>query len=92
MNATILKALKGSIKKWEGVVRGTVIDYGASNCPLCKLFYFKKDCTGCPVRKKTGHEACRKSPFVNWRMRVIGAQEELDFLKSLLPRKHRAKK
>ena len=35
-----LRALKGSITKWNKIVKSTKAeDKGTANCPLCKLFY-----------------------------------------------------
>ena len=36
MTKKVLKALKGSIKKWESIVKGTGEEHGSKNCPLCK--------------------------------------------------------
>lgn len=94
MDAETLAALKGSIAKWEAIVAGTGREDGPNNCPLCKMFYFKVDCKGCPVRERTGKEACQGTPYEDFvRARNRGwsgvmadeAQHELDFLKSLLP-------
>lgn len=70
MKAKTLKALRGSIAKWESIVEGTGIDIGAGNCPLCRLFHFgfggKKNpvkCGGCPVREATGQHGCLGSPY-----------------------------
>lgn len=91
MPAKTLKALRGSIAKWEGIVAGTIEDYGEDNCPLCKLF-LKKNCEGCPVYARTHHEGCWETPY---RATLEAdskeeydrlAQAELDFLKSLLPK------
>ena len=91
MPAATLKALRGSIRKWEGIVAGTEEDYGEDNCPLCKLF-LKKDCEGCPVSARTGKGSCFGTPYRDT-LRAFGkeaydtaAQAEVDFLKSLLPR------
>lgn len=61
------KALEGSIRKWEGIVTGSVEDHGEDNCPLCKLFR-KADvgCTRCPVKKATGKDWCKGSPYQRW--------------------------
>lgn len=90
MDAKTLKALRGSIKKWEGIVAGTMEDYGEDNCPLCKLF-LKQNCEGCPVYARTHHEGCYETPYRET-LKADGkeeydrlAQAELDFLKSLLP-------
>ena len=41
MDKETLKALKGSIKKWERVVIGTGTDDGWANCPLCQVFHVR---------------------------------------------------
>ncbi len=91
MNSETLEALKGSIAKWEAIVAGTGFDNGADNCPLCGLFNNaddpETDCDGCPVAEKSGHKYCGGTPytkFVPWGG-IKAAQEELDFLRSLLP-------
>lgn len=98
MNKQTLKALKGSIKKWELIVAGEGKDLGAENCPLCQLFIVR-GCKGCPVMEKTGYAECKGSPYDEW---IKGtkfkngrradtpekkklARAELKFLKSLLP-------
>jgi len=42
MDIETLKALKGSIKKWERIVEGTGVDEGADNCPLCEIKHVDK--------------------------------------------------
>lgn len=65
MNAEILKALRGSIKKWERIATGRETDRGSSNCPLCKKFMFNDlyPCDGCPVKERTGMLSCRGTPY-----------------------------
>jgi len=65
MDAKTLKALKGSIKKWEKIVEGTGVDKGEDNCPLCKICGW--NCKDCPV-VMTGEakEGCRGSPYSDW--------------------------
>lgn len=94
MDARTLKALKGSIAKWEAIVAGTGTDEGPRNCPLCVEFWGDY-CKGCPVRDKTGHHGCIGTPYAEWERAdvtaattpalVALAQAELDFLRSLLP-------
>ena len=101
MNLETLTALQGSIEKWEAIVNGIGTDQGASNCPLCALFLpplwidkpNQRPCEGCPVYEKTGIVFCEGSPYEDFcnaeedsDMEAL-AQEELDFLKSLLPSK-----
>lgn len=103
MNQVALKALKGSIKKWKGIVAGDVTDQGSDNCPLCVAFH-KNYCAKCPVMKKTGVACCNKTPYrTDWCLvageghtadsppRVAAAKKELKFLRSLLPPKKSAK-
>ncbi len=102
MNARTLKALNGSIKKWEKIAAGTGLDKGPENCPLCKLFWYGTyDCEGCPVAARTGQGGCSGSPYDEWTdateygdaskadtpaLKAI-ARKELRFLRSLLPKK-----
>lgn len=65
MDAETLKALKGSIKKWRGIVAGTEIDHGSDNCPLCQLFVERTEsCRGCPVQERTGRNYCHRTPYI----------------------------
>ncbi len=70
MNAKTLKALNGSIAKWEAIVTGTGVDAGPSNCPLCLAFRnFSMggvSCLGCPVRDTTGEDGCAGTPYEKW--------------------------
>lgn len=88
------KALRGSIKKWEGILAGKTRDKQSDNCPLCQTFYL---CEGCPVMEKTGYNQCRLTPYDEWnykggmgstantpKLKRI-ARKEIAFLKSLLP-------
>ncbi len=73
MEKSTLKALKGSIKHWKGIVAGKEVSHGTSNCPLCAEFYESEEkneetglwelCVGCPVRAKTGEDSCDGSPY-----------------------------
>ena len=102
MKPATLKALKGSIRKWERIVAGTGADNGWENCPLCKL-HLDKDCNGCPVKAATGKACCWDTPysddwaksvrrgrscwgFANTLARKAAARKELAFLKRLLPK------
>ncbi len=61
MNKKTLKALKGSIKKWEMIVRSTKsADRGVENCPLCQLF-IQNNCHKCPVGN-----SCNDTPYEEW--------------------------
>lgn len=104
MNKKTLAALRGSIKKWEGIVKGIVIDEGEYNCPLCQLFntIHGNKCKGCPIHKKVKLLWCRGTPYRRFsnhncvcdkNPRVCKthkrlAEKELEFLKSLLPKRN----
>ena len=70
MTAKTLTALRGSIKKWDRIVRSTKAkDRGLLNCPLCKIFVDSDghtDCIGCPVATKTGFVECEGSPYIKF--------------------------
>lgn len=107
MDAETLKALRGSIAKWESIVVGLAEDEGPQNCPLCLKFNafvnpnVPRGCHGCPVRAKSGESGCKNTPYESYEdyMFDVGegeidedaelakrlAQDEVDFLKSLLP-------
>lgn len=101
MNETTLKALRGSIRKWEAIVAGTREDHGWADCPLCALFhphfneansYRGNTCAGCPVMARTGLRYCMDTPYWHYvdatddeEAMAEAAKAELDFLKSLLP-------
>jgi hypothetical protein len=73
---------------------------GSAHCALCQHFNRHQICTGCPVFERTGHPGCVDTPYFRancawacwfsdmpssvkaWR---AACQEEIDFLKSLLP-------
>lgn len=104
MDKRTLKALKGSIAKWQAIVKGTGYDAGADNCPLCEEFQaddVELVCSGCPVQARTGRSFCAGTPYDRWGWVATGtwpdrratteeakavAQDEVDFLKSLLPK------
>jgi hypothetical protein len=104
MDVDTLKALQGSITKWEGIVAGTLKNEGPDNCPLCQKFFkpygSAMACIGCPVMKQTGHPFCVKTPYrkyeeeeawaINPNSETLNtlALQELDFLKSLLPKEN----
>ena len=104
MPARTLKALKGSVRKWEKIVAGDMVDKADANCPLCQMFA-RITCDGCPVKAKSGQDQCWNTPYLTKWKRVAGlghtadspakkkaAEAELRFLKSLLPRRSRAQK
>ena len=74
MDERTLKALRGSIVKWEAIVDGSGVDKGVNNCPLCKEFEAIPDpdddeqdcCYGCPVADKVGYTGCEGTPYTHW--------------------------
>lgn len=89
----VKQAILASIEKWEKKAAGVdTDDIGPEDCPLCQLF-FKFRCEGCPILAKTGSHFCYDTPYSAYvRILVKGtkdeimekAQEEVDFLKTLL--------
>lgn len=66
MNKDTLEALRGSIKKWESIVKSTdAEDLSGGNCPLCRKFS-SSECIGCPVEVDTGAEDCAYTPYSEW--------------------------
>lgn len=74
MAPKMLKALKGSIKKWHNIVYHNGEDRGTDNCPLCQacvnpdaIFYWVACKTyHCPVSEATGLSDCLGSPYQAW--------------------------
>jgi len=66
MDKKTLKALKGSIKKWERIEGSTRALDECSNCPLCVLFWDGMGCRACPVQIKTKRAYCIDSPHDEW--------------------------
>ena len=75
MDKKTLKALKGSIQKWEKIVKGKGVDKGSYNCPLCKLFV-KYRCVGCPVSLKTKDGSCTGTPYDEWEDHFFSEHED----------------
>ncbi len=59
-------ALEGSIRKWEGILRGDTEDLLSLNCPLCKKYLGQGNCFGCPVQIRTGQRGCISTPYILW--------------------------
>ena len=67
MKPETLKALRGSIAKWDAIVDSAdEFDNGSINCPLCDLFLGEGDCLGCPVSEFTGSSGCSLTPYQTW--------------------------
>ena len=71
-NKEQVKALKGSVRKWQRIINDTGVDLGTDNCPCCKLYY-KYNCRGCPIRIVTGQRQCNSTPYD----RILGTWELL---------------
>ena len=61
-----IELLKGSIKKWEGVINGTQLGWPWTTCPLCVQYFTLEQCTGCPVAEKTTYRHCDTTPYREW--------------------------
>ena len=92
MKREVLDALKKSIIHWEenteAAKKGKEFYIGSSNCALCELF--EESCFECPVG------SCPDSPWgtvshlkgeVSNKELATACQKEVNFLKSLLPKK-----
>lgn len=67
MPVRVVRALKGSIRKWDQIAEGLDEDRGTVNCPLCAIFYDRvPTCEGCPVSTHTGRSYCEGSPYDEW--------------------------
>lgn len=66
-----IKALKGSVRKWEQICDEEIPDEGWSNCPCCQLFN-SGDCktssgATCPIAIYSGaKDNCGKTPYRAW--------------------------
>ena len=104
MTNETLRALRGSIAKWQKILDGTGIDRCDLNCPLCEMYGTRPECGNCPVKRRVGTSGCVSTPWEGWSdhhylvhptrgARVLCprckdlAQQELNFLKSLLPKR-----
>ena len=62
-----IKALRGSVEKWERVAFQDGRDEAVFDCPLCaKFMYSPGECLRCPIRKKTGRPGCAGTPIDKW--------------------------
>lgn len=97
---TPLKALKESIAHWKRLAtgkRGIGEYHDCTSCALCEAYLYDK-CNNCPVKLKTGRRFCVGSPWHNadkqWERFGYDSPQfkkaatvQLEFLKSLLPKK-----
>lgn len=89
MDKETLKALKGSITKWNKIIKGTGKDYGVYNCPLCITFLAATDymkCSPCPIAKKTKKSRCDGTPYNSWEFHHHKKHEEHFGLKIQCPK------
>ena len=75
-----LKALEGSIEKWEKIVDGTGIDARDNNCPLCKLY---RRCKSCPVVDTINYSGCHGTPWIEWCKHHIEEHPTKTFISSM---------
>jgi len=86
--------LELSIRKWEAIVKALkkyffVVDGGPSTCGLCAKYRvelcnsrdFDIACDGCPVKKKTGLDGCRSTPYSDYSK----ATETWDLISNIVP-------
>lgn len=66
MEDKVLRALKASIRKWRRNSKARsskTATTGPEDCALCSLFYWEKDCKGCPVSQRVKDTHCRGTPY-----------------------------
>lgn len=57
-------ALRESIQHWERHVAGDPSEaIGTSSCALCRRFWTREGCKGCPVKDKSGQSFCHGTPY-----------------------------
>lgn len=84
MDAKTAEALEASIKHWQENVAAETPDgvsLQADHCALCRIFFYEKNCRGCPVFARTGEQCCNESPyraaeywFEQWKRRPDSAE------------------
>lgn len=100
MTSETLNALNESIKHWENMALNGCRKQKPveKQCALCLLFLDssyapQEHCIRCPVCQKTGRRYCENTPYRkaydlyrnnDEQLFKLAAQEEVDFLKSLL--------
>ncbi|HLP68202.1 MAG TPA: hypothetical protein VK181_11870 [Rhizobium sp.] len=100
MKPEVEQALRESIVKWERNAQVKTLSaatLGQEDCPLCQISKDKLgnvDCCRCPVFKRTEQHGCLGTPYHdasetkrqdNLEMFRLFAQDEVAFLRSLLP-------
>lgn len=69
MRENTIKAIVGSILKWDAIAQGCKIDTGGDNCPLCQMFSVG-ECFACPVKIYTGKEQCKNTLYYSIRKKI----------------------
>lgn len=60
-----MEALEKSIQHWKKNVEAEDphdVSVSAGDCALCRIF-LRENCNGCPVKKRTGQNQCRATPY-----------------------------
>lgn len=76
MNKRTIKAIIGSIAKWDLIAQGISVNKGSENCPLCELFrnatfvHITNRCVGCPVYEKVAAPGCVHTPYQHILLRL----------------------
>ncbi len=72
-----IKLTRGSIKKWESVKDGTIMELGGNNCPLCREYIYRLQigCKECPIYLRTGKVNCFGTPYEDWGVCDNGCDE-----------------
>jgi len=97
MDKDTYEALQKSIAHWEANATAMTLAYAStdtSDCALCERF-LDSSCLGCPIFEATGKGFCQGTPYYdadrarhylrNLDAFHIAAEEELNFLRSLVP-------
>jgi len=83
-----IKALKGSVKKWERIVAGVAEDGGSIDCPCCQQYAKGQStvqlCSQCPIALTTGFRSCDETPYQYRYYDPHRPKDELEFLKGVL--------
>ena len=61
-----MRALNGSIEKWNLIRNQHGFDQGRTNCPLCQLNIADRQCEQCIIYLETGKYFCRETPYEAW--------------------------
>lgn len=89
----VMEAYAISVEKWKSLVLlfedgHNVYGKGVLTCGFCMLYY-RDNCSGCPISRKTGQRNCRGTPHEEFSNdlflpeKLIVARKELQFLQYL---------